>query len=87
MEKAYLSGKGQTRDTTKASTQSKSRGRKKCYHSLKEGHLKKDCPERKSKKNEASNETSKEEGNVAMVSNVYDSIKVLKITTKNTQNE
>ena len=54
---------------------------------MKEGHLKKDCPERKSKKNEASNETSKEEGNVAMVSNVYDSIEVLKITTKNTQNE
>lgn len=44
---------------------------------------KKNCPKRKSKKNEA----SKKEGNVAMVLDGYDSTEVLTISTKNTKKE
>ncbi|KAJ9697688.1 hypothetical protein PVL29_007014 [Vitis rotundifolia] len=66
-----------------ASSKSKSHGKRKCYHCQKEGHFKRDCPERKSKKNKA----SKEEGNATMVLDGYDFVEVLTITTKNMEKE
>lgn len=70
----------------KASARSKSLGKKKCFHCQKE-HFRRDYPQRRSKKKEASKETSKGESNDAMVSDGYDFAKDLTISTKNTEKE
>lgn len=85
MEKAHLLRERleNRNNKGKVSTWSKSHDKRKCYHCHKERPFRKNCPKRKSKKNEA----SKKKGNVAMVLDGYDSTKVLRISTKNTKNE
>lgn len=87
MEKAHLlgAGGGQKIETTKERFQHDPNPMTKesVIIVIKKGILEKNCPKRKSKKNEA----FKKKGNVAMVLDGYDSTKVLRISTKNTKKE